>query len=107
MAQLSKMENWDRWTVRETRLRLLGRCYTFRYSEAVPALSFDAQLVLRGDVAVYLALHEPGEQLWFSEGAVPNSIPMHSLDPKVKEKNVDIASVVNAVCLCSRMAPLE
>ncbi len=75
--------NGEHWAYKETRLRLLGRCYTFKYTRPVKKLDLQAaRLSFYHNSSIVFTLHEPEQEFWFSEGLTPASIKFHKFDPK-------------------------
>ncbi len=62
---------------------MLGLCHTLRFLRPVPAITLEASLELRPNASVSFALHEDGEELWLSEGVMPNKIDLHRFDAEV------------------------
>ncbi len=71
------------WQYKETRLRLMGRCYTFSYARPVGKLDLQSvRMTFLKNTSIYFALHEPEEEFWLSEGLIPATIKFFKFNPK-------------------------
>ncbi len=78
--------NGQHWRIKETRLRILGRCHTLNYVKKVRKLDLlAARIIFQHNSSIMIAMHEPGEELWFSEGLMPASVKFHNVDLKVED----------------------
>jgi len=67
------------WTVKETRLRVYGRCFTLKYHQKVTRLELQRLYFVRGR-DLLIAMHGPGGEIWLSEGYIPVPIQLLSLN---------------------------
>jgi len=74
---MNKVKNGT-FVVKESRLRVYGRCFTVAYTKPVAALEL-VKLDFKGDRDILLAVHGPGDDLWLFEGIFPVFVQINEL----------------------------